>query len=340
MDDIDRRIAAAPPFPGLRRFHEGRNFSQWTGNDSKALMKVYLPALVGYVPDNMVKCFAAFLDFCYLARRSSHDTQSLESMNNALAQFHELRVVFEDAGVRPNGFSLPRQHALVHYVQNIQLFGSPNGLCSSITESRHITAVKRPWRQSNRNNPLGQMIRTNTRLSKLAAARVEFGRRDALRQVGHDFEEDMDSGDEVEEEHEVGAVGGPVVESFVSLAKRPVYVRKPAVLAAELGQPQLLELVRRFLYDQLYPDDELAGADLPLEDCPVFRGRISVYHSASAVFYAPSELAGPGGMHREMIRSNPAWLQEYPRFDTVLVQNGPEDDVMGGPIDRAVDCGA
>ena len=29
-----------PPFPGLRRFKQGRNFQQWTGNDSKALMKV------------------------------------------------------------------------------------------------------------------------------------------------------------------------------------------------------------------------------------------------------------------------------------------------------------
>ncbi|KAG6804868.1 hypothetical protein H0H92_001917, partial [Tricholoma furcatifolium] len=38
--DIDRRIAAVPPFPGLRRFPEGRGFKQWTGDDSKALMKV------------------------------------------------------------------------------------------------------------------------------------------------------------------------------------------------------------------------------------------------------------------------------------------------------------
>lgn len=34
------RIAAAPAFPGLRRFPEGRKFKQWTGDDSKALMKV------------------------------------------------------------------------------------------------------------------------------------------------------------------------------------------------------------------------------------------------------------------------------------------------------------
>src|SRR5882724_2245141 len=33
-------IAAAAPFAGLRRFPEGRRFKQWTGDDSKALMKV------------------------------------------------------------------------------------------------------------------------------------------------------------------------------------------------------------------------------------------------------------------------------------------------------------
>lgn len=36
-----KRIALAPPYPGLRRFKQGRNFNQWTGNDSKALMKVF-----------------------------------------------------------------------------------------------------------------------------------------------------------------------------------------------------------------------------------------------------------------------------------------------------------
>ncbi|KIM59464.1 hypothetical protein SCLCIDRAFT_92590, partial [Scleroderma citrinum Foug A] len=55
MDKIDRRIAAVPPFPGLRRFPQGRKFKQWTGDDSKALMKVvFLPAIVGLVPDKMV----------------------------------------------------------------------------------------------------------------------------------------------------------------------------------------------------------------------------------------------------------------------------------------------
>ena len=37
----DSRISAVPPFPGLCWFADGRDFKQWTGNDSKALMKVH-----------------------------------------------------------------------------------------------------------------------------------------------------------------------------------------------------------------------------------------------------------------------------------------------------------
>jgi hypothetical protein len=33
-------VSAVPAFPELRRFPDGRDFSQWTGDDSKAFMKV------------------------------------------------------------------------------------------------------------------------------------------------------------------------------------------------------------------------------------------------------------------------------------------------------------
>ncbi|KAF9035695.1 hypothetical protein BDZ89DRAFT_1130310 [Hymenopellis radicata] len=45
LADIDRRIAVVPSFSRLRRFPEGRAYKQWTGDDSKALMKVILPTL-------------------------------------------------------------------------------------------------------------------------------------------------------------------------------------------------------------------------------------------------------------------------------------------------------
>ncbi|KAH9848078.1 hypothetical protein C2E23DRAFT_940922 [Lenzites betulinus] len=325
LDDIDRRLAAVPSFPGLRRFPQGRNFKQWTGNDSKALMKacsacdIFIPAIVGYVPERMVQCITCLLDFCYLARRSEHDTFTLQAMDRLLEQFHQLRTVFEDVGIRPDGFALPRQHSLVHYVRSIQLFGSPNGLCSSITESRHISAVKKPWRASSRHNPLGQILRKNTRLSKLAALRVEFGRRNmfygdvlsyTLLSAGLDAPEDKEEAQD----------------------ERFPYVSKIHDLADTLERPQLHRLIRRFLYLVSHPEaqpDNVLDAELIW----LWEGeKVAVFYSATAVFYAPSEHAGPHGMHRELIRSTPSWYGEEPRHDTVLVTTDQNALGMDGMV--------
>ncbi|KIK78407.1 hypothetical protein PAXRUDRAFT_164113, partial [Paxillus rubicundulus Ve08.2h10] len=75
--------------------------------------------------------------------------------------------IFMETGVQPNGISLPHLHSLKHYIAQIQDFGAPNGLCSSITESKHICAVKNPWRHSNHFEASGQMLLTNQRLDKL-----------------------------------------------------------------------------------------------------------------------------------------------------------------------------
>ena len=131
----------------------------------------------------MVQAMRALLEFCYIARRNVHDTQSLQDLDDTLQQFHRHREIFRTSGVRPNGFNLPRQHSLIHYVKLIRAFGAPNGLCSSITESKHIKAVKEPWRRSNRFNPLHQILLTNQRLDKLAASRADFSKRGMLKET-------------------------------------------------------------------------------------------------------------------------------------------------------------
>ncbi|THH14336.1 hypothetical protein EUX98_g9625 [Antrodiella citrinella] len=181
-------IAAAPAFPGLRRFPEGRNFEQWTGNNSKALMKIEA-GLVIDVPD--------------------------------------------------------------------------------------------------------------------------------------DVDGNAPAADDHDDEDDVEAADGPRIEPNITLSVKPAYTRFVTTLAEELDQPSLPLLIRRFIYDQLYSD--LDANDAPDDDLPDFNGRIAVHYAAFATFYAPSELCGPGGMHREAIRSNPNWRNEYARYDTVLVQNGDED---------------
>ena len=119
-------------------------------------------ALEGYVPVDVIKTFNAFLDFCYIAHQNVLTEDSLNALDTALERFYNYREVFRMDGVRPDGFSLPRQHALKHYHQNIANFGTPNGLCSSITESKHITAVKKPWCRSSRYKVLQQMLTINS----------------------------------------------------------------------------------------------------------------------------------------------------------------------------------
>ena len=127
----------------------------------------------------MVRTVRAFLEFCYIARKNVLTEDDLSELQSALSCFHQYREIFITTGVRDH-FQLPRQHSMVHYFSLIRLFGAPNGLCSSITESMHIRAVKEPWRRSNRNQALGQMIVTNQRLDQLAAARTDFERRGML----------------------------------------------------------------------------------------------------------------------------------------------------------------
>ncbi|KAA1477479.1 hypothetical protein DENSPDRAFT_854367 [Dentipellis sp. KUC8613] len=229
------------------------------------------------------------------------------------------------------------------------------------------------------------MLRTNSRLLKLANARIEFGRRGmlkgdvtshALKQVdpggtnsdsgedddgnngiggegrhgcgggsGEDNGDDGDGNDgsgddegdngggrDAGDGFDVAGVDGEPVQSITELPKRQVSTRSIDALATELHQPNLLELIRRFLWDQCYDGDDISGEHALIGDCPVFVGSVRTYRTATSTFYAPSELAGSGGMHRELLRSVASWYNGYGRYDTVLIQAGDSTDRMGGML--------
>ncbi|KAH8990067.1 hypothetical protein EDB92DRAFT_1816921 [Lactarius akahatsu] len=306
-----------PPFPGLRRFPEGRDFTQWTSDDSKALMKVYLGAIAGYLPSAMVHCISRFMDACYLACQNAISGSGLDQFRESVAQFHELRNIFITSGVHTS-ISLPRQHALVHYHFSIQLFGSPNGLCSSITELKHIKAVKEPWHWSSQYKALSQMLQVLLRLEKISALVGTT----ASNMAGTTVEDSRENLTPLAaDEDGVPIEGAPETLSIVMLLEKTeiAYPQNLVVLAQFIEQPDLPFALQKFIFSIDNPGSaasaSIAGPSLGL---PLFQARVQVHHSALATFFAPSDLCGTGGMRQERICSTSSWYG-HPCHDTVFV---------------------
>ncbi|KAM6491514.1 hypothetical protein JOM56_013083 [Amanita muscaria] len=363
-DYLTHTVSVVPSFPGIRRFKQGRDFNQWTGDDSKALMKSYIAAINGWVPSEMVQCFAAFMELCYIARRNAISSHDLTRLGNELRRFHQLRQIFID-------------HSVSHYPRGIQYFGSLNGLCSTITESKHIKVVKEPWRRSNRYNALSQMLTTISRGEQLSALRMLFTSNgmltgtttsyikqelwreataanivsdnsdpdddDSNPNIGVTPEADESQSDLTELECDkpmeddgnmIGGVHEVSCLSSVKLASRPEprYPRNLEPLSKYITQPRFPLVLRRFLYSILHPDYDDVGPPVSL---PSFNSPIRVYHSAVARFYAPSDLCGAGGMSRETIRANPRWHKTQ-RYDTVFVALDDQPGMRGMVIARVL----
>ena len=55
------------------------------------------------------------MNACYIARRNAITAPALEYFRDCVESFHKLREIFIQTGVRAT-ISLPRQHALKHYL--------------------------------------------------------------------------------------------------------------------------------------------------------------------------------------------------------------------------------
>ena len=96
--------------------------------------------------------------------------------------------------------------------------------------------------------------------------------------------------------------------------------------AIRLDRPEFPVLVRKFLYDQLNPNPVIPSSEMIEDVYPVIEGKIRIFNSAIATFYAPSDISGIAGMRREYIRATPSWRKGPARFDCVLINSEPNID--------------
>ncbi|KAF8267711.1 hypothetical protein EI94DRAFT_1771804 [Lactarius quietus] len=262
----------------------------------------------GTFKDHLIDWVAEYLN---LVHGKTHAKEILADIDWwAVTHFHEEHKIFKDSRVCDD-FSL----------------GSLNGVCSSITESKHKESVKGPFCCSSHNDPIGEMLLTNQHLGKLAAACVDFAARGMLKgplqtsgvAVGPQTDDPPDLGDNTAGDNDVEAAA----RGYPNTIDR---------LAGHLDQLQLLEYIHCFLYVQFHPNAEVCRMDAPLHSCPIVAGTVhtKVYHSATSTYYAPSDLSGISGMHWEIIRATLSWKKGPGRYDCVYIETDSDLDGFQG----------
>ena len=127
---------------------------------------VDLPVPGGWDASRIIKSTRALLDFLFLAQYQSHTTESIECLQNSLAEFHDHKDVFLDLGVRKT-FNLPKLHGLSHYASSIQLFGTTDNYNTEQSERLHIDLAKDAYRATNHKDEYSQMTTWLERREKM-----------------------------------------------------------------------------------------------------------------------------------------------------------------------------
>ncbi|PSR97382.1 hypothetical protein PHLCEN_2v4327 [Hermanssonia centrifuga] len=161
--EIDARCRSLPPNHNLRLFLKGITpLSRLTGREHSHICRVLLGLIIDMrLPENLhpgrlVLAVRAMLDFVYLSQYPVHSGDSLNSLQDALRQFHTNKDVFLDLGIRSH-FNFPKLHFPQHYRFLIESLGSADNFNTEYTERLHIDFAKDAYRASNHKDEFPQM---------------------------------------------------------------------------------------------------------------------------------------------------------------------------------------
>ncbi|KAG8727590.1 hypothetical protein FRC12_022379 [Ceratobasidium sp. 428] len=168
----NRRFMAMSPAEGMRHFKKKvSKIKQWTGRESKELMKQFLPIIVGSGCDpDFVGMVRAALDFMYYAHSAELTSEDLKEMDHALEEFHRLKGVVVRMGIFQNMGrfdKIAKLHMISHYTHLTRQLGAPDGYNTESPEHLHIMYAKTPYRASNKCQPTAQMVKFIERQEKI-----------------------------------------------------------------------------------------------------------------------------------------------------------------------------
>lgn len=177
-----------------------------------------------------LKAIRIFVEWYMLITLSKQSDTSLGRASQLLEGFDEYKEIFKD--LSGCSTSIPKIHALQHYIQNVREFGTPDNYDTEVTEHQHIADGKIPFQHTNKRNYSPQM--------------VTYVERRMVLEMKEQYLESL--------EPPTPALNLTLGYSLQSIAKdSPMLV----LTAGNRFHIKDLELcIRNFLHNQLYPEGE------------------------------------------------------------------------------------
>ncbi|GET03759.1 hypothetical protein GLOIN_2v1783703 [Rhizophagus clarus] len=173
VEEVDRRLAAIPHFPGIKIFSNGlQSIARLTASEYRSLMKVMIFVIDNLYNDNnnevdnfvnndnLTKLYKYWNEMYILSRYEEFSESDLEKFNDAIHRWARMFVkAFKF--VSPSNLKLPKLHTWVyHIIDSIRSYGAINGYTTETYESLHKYFVKIPYRISNKKDVKPQLLRT------------------------------------------------------------------------------------------------------------------------------------------------------------------------------------
>jgi hypothetical protein len=162
-EEIDARCCHLPPNHNVHNFLKGIGcLSRISGQEHNQISRIILGLIIdiplpsGQSPACLICSVRAILDFIHFVQYPSHTTVTLQSLKDALQQFHDNKQIFIDLNICTT-FNLPKLHFLKHYVHLITLFGTTDNYNTEYTEWLHIDFAKDAYRATNHRDEYPQM---------------------------------------------------------------------------------------------------------------------------------------------------------------------------------------
>ncbi|KAG1755735.1 hypothetical protein EDB19DRAFT_1823246 [Suillus lakei] len=155
--ELDARFTVQHKRVGTRHFAKGvTHVKQMTGCEHRDIQRTIIASIAGAAPPRFIHAICALVDFIYLAQNPVHSRDSLESMAEALSDFHSFKDAIIDAGARrgksgaKEDFFIPKLELLQGFCGMVRRLGSLMQFSADVTEHLLITHCKDLFNRTSR----------------------------------------------------------------------------------------------------------------------------------------------------------------------------------------------